>query len=958
MTNKKVLLIGWDAADWNSITPLMDQGKMPHLQGLVERGVMGNMATLYPALSPMLWTSIATGKRPFKHGIYGFSEPTPDGQGIRPVSNLSRRTRALWNMLHTQEMKSNIIGWWPSHPVEPINGVMISNMYHKQTGRLNRDEGPDAPARPITADEVVAKMKLNWPLPPNAIHPASLREPLANLRIHPQELTATAILPFLPKLAEIDQENDHRPETIAKTLCECSTVHAAATAVMQLEPWNLMAVYYDAIDHFGHGFMQYHPPRLPWINERDFEHYQNVMETAYCYHDMMLGTLLQLAGKETTIILVSDHGFHSDHNRPRQVANEAAGPAEEHAHYGIFVMAGPEIKQDERIYGASLLDVAPTLLHTLGLPIGEDMDGKVLINAFKTDRPVKTIPSWDLVEGEDGSHGQDFCQDPLSAKAALDQLVELGYIEKPDENISTAVEKTTLELEYNLARSYMDAGMYAYAAEILQQLRERFPNDTRFGIQRINCQLQLKQLDGIEAALCDLEKQKAENVEQARTAMESQFGPYKNADGQWDLSTASEEMKRSFKKLLLETQTIPYALNILRASLYVAQERHAEAKTEFEVALKKGAGHTVRQAAAENLVQLGDEMEALAFAQQVLQVDPKNARAYLTQAKIHYKRQNIDLAESLATQSISLLYHNPEGHLWLARAASRQGKIPRAVESLEIALQQAPYYTEAIEELLNIYTQYIKNPSEAKRLTKTLSEARNVIESMREGTFDTQSPRWIRPQALTSDHTPQPHFSSAPTAALEQSILIVSGLPRSGTSMMMQMLAAAGIPIVTDGKREADAANPNGYFEFTDTATLRRNNDWVSTVVGQAMKVVAPLLPALPLNQQLHYRLFFMERDLDEVLQSQQKMVSSVDSDQAARDLNKLKSNYQQQLALSKRFIHAHKIPACYINYHECIHHPQQTAEKINRFLDAKFDPHKMANAIVPTLYRNRKTHI
>ena len=78
-TKRKVLLVGWDAADWKVMTPLMEQGRMPNLAGLIERGVMGNLATLQPVLSPMLWTSIATGKRPFKHGILGFTEPTPDG---------------------------------------------------------------------------------------------------------------------------------------------------------------------------------------------------------------------------------------------------------------------------------------------------------------------------------------------------------------------------------------------------------------------------------------------------------------------------------------------------------------------------------------------------------------------------------------------------------------------------------------------------------------------------------------------------------------------------------------------------------------------------------------------------------------------------------------------------------------------------------------------------------------
>ena len=83
---KKVLLIGWDAADWKVIELLMEAGEMPNLQKLVDGGVMGNIATLQPALSPMLWTSIATGKRAYKHGIHGFSEPCPNNGAIRPLS--------------------------------------------------------------------------------------------------------------------------------------------------------------------------------------------------------------------------------------------------------------------------------------------------------------------------------------------------------------------------------------------------------------------------------------------------------------------------------------------------------------------------------------------------------------------------------------------------------------------------------------------------------------------------------------------------------------------------------------------------------------------------------------------------------------------------------------------------------------------------------------------------------
>ncbi len=83
---------------------------------------------------------------------------------------------------------------------------------------------------------------------------------------------------FLPKVGEIDQEKDGRPQTLAKIIADCTNIQSAATYLINNEPWDFMAVYYDAIDHFGHGFMQYHPPRQKWISRKDFELYRGVIE--------------------------------------------------------------------------------------------------------------------------------------------------------------------------------------------------------------------------------------------------------------------------------------------------------------------------------------------------------------------------------------------------------------------------------------------------------------------------------------------------------------------------------------------------------------------------------------------------------------------------------------------------------------------------------------------------------
>src|ERR1700686_4795819 len=117
----------------------------------------------------------------------------------------------------------------------------------------------------------------------------------------------------------------------------------------------------------------------------------------------MLGTLLERAGIDTTVILMSDHGFHPDHLRPASIPNIPAGPAIEHRDFGILAIRGPGIKKDELLHGSSVLDVAPTILAIYGLPVGEDMDGKVLSQAFVNTPRVAFVPSWEEIPGAEGA---------------------------------------------------------------------------------------------------------------------------------------------------------------------------------------------------------------------------------------------------------------------------------------------------------------------------------------------------------------------------------------------------------------------------------------------------------------------------------------------------------------------------------------------------------------------------
>ena len=139
------------------------------------------------------------------------------------------------------------------------------------------------------------------------------------------------------------------------------------------------------------------------------------------------------------------------------------------------------------------------MLTLCGLPVGEDMDGKPLRDAFETAPAVSTIPSWDAVPGNDARLTGDQQFDPITAKEAMDQLVALGYIEKLDDDREKAVAGTVRELRYNLAGSYMDAGRMADAAPILKELYQAEPEQYRFGVHLALCYRTLNQVAKLRA---------------------------------------------------------------------------------------------------------------------------------------------------------------------------------------------------------------------------------------------------------------------------------------------------------------------------------------------------------------------------------------------------------------------------------------------------------------------------
>lgn len=188
----------------------------------------------------------------------------------------------------------------------------------------------------------------------------------------------------------------------------------------------------------------------------------------------------------------------------------------------------------------------------------------------------------------------------------------------------------------------------------------------------------------------------------------------------------------------------------------------------------------------------------------------------------------------------------------------------------------------------------------------------------------------------------------------ERVVTVVSGLPRSGTSMMMKMLAAGGIPPLTDEIRAADGDNPKGYYEFERVKALDKGDKaWVPDARGRAVKVISALLKHLPDDET--YRVIFMRRDMPEILASQKKMLIRRGKDPDEVNEAELAAMFEVHLQGVLRWLDAQpNVQTLFVHYREMLSDPQPQAERVNDFLGGGLDVAAMTAVVDPALYRNR----
>ena len=423
------MLIGWDAADWNSIYPLLQQGKMPALAEFLSAGVHANLATLDPPISPMLWTSIATSTWSSAHGIHGFTEMHEGG--IRAVRGSSIQMPTYFDYLEKQGVPATSVAWWPSHPAKEstLGAMRISNLAVSEDLRWLQD----------------------------GVAPKEHHGLLSSLLLKPEEIPAAAMAQFFPDM-ELDSKDDV-VRSVLKITTHALNVQLLATFALDYGAGGHASIYFDALDHFKHLGMKYAPPQLDGVSDVDFARYQHIVESAYRLHDLCLGTLMDQLDPNGSALLISDHGFVSGKDRSIALPEHAGAPALEHNFHGVFAAKGPLFTDDLNWKGLNLLDVAPIVLAAHGLKAPKTMEGRVPV-------PFAGKQVFPLKPGEEQLRQEVFSADGQ----LLQSLVDLGYL---DENQLVSEEGRLQENRYYLARSLRAEKRLSEAWRVIEPLTDR-----------------------------------------------------------------------------------------------------------------------------------------------------------------------------------------------------------------------------------------------------------------------------------------------------------------------------------------------------------------------------------------------------------------------------------------------------------------------------------------------------
>ena len=546
------------------------------------------------------------------------------------------------------------------------------------------------------------------------------------------------------------------------------------------------------------------------------------------------------------------------------------------------------------------------------------MDGRPLLEAFESPPRVKTIPSWEKVAGECGMARPGQQLDKEQTNELMQQFAALGYIEDPSQDKKKAAESADIEAKYNVARTHLWKNRPDQAQPLLEDIVRRRPWEDRFLAQLAACYYQSGYLAQSERVLSAI----ADGSEPHTAGMTLLWARIKLARG--DFGGALEAL------LAAEAMSpqLP-AIYIQIGDTYARLLQWQNARVAYEKAIA---------------------------------LDEDNALAFQGLSTVHRRLGDNQQTVDCALRAVSLLHRLPLAHFNLGVALARSGENARGVIAFETALRFQPEMINAHRYLATMHRRDGGNRekaefhrSEVLRLSRGRGRRSAGAGSKREKLFDLpEIPKREERLATLLKERPDP---KPPTEKSGKTFVLVSGLPRSGTSLLMQLLEAGGMPVMTDDKRAADMDNLRGYYEWEAIKQIGKKPELLDddALHGRAIKCISMLLPMMPAKHD--YKVVFITRPIAEVVASQHAMTTRLGTKGANLDAEQLERGLRaHREEVRKWAAAAPHIEVLEIDYPTLVCDPEPTISKLVVFLGRERLPNEVAMAAVidPSLYRKR----
>jgi len=444
----RVIVLALDGVDPHAVDLLMSEGKLPNFAKMKTDGAYAPLLSQVPLLSPVVWTTVATGKTPDEHRIGHFVAINPKTSEQLPVTSQMRKSLALWNILSNEGRKVAVTGWWATWPAETVNGAVVSDhvAYH-----FLFDQGLEA-----KEDK------------PGLTYPPELKSEIAPLIVKPSDIDYDTVSGYLDiDRAELDKPFDFK-DPVAHfrwALAASESYKNIGLHLWKTENPDDLFVYIEGVDStshlFGHVFRN---EALAGELAEQKARYGRAVEQMYIHADEIVGEFIAAMDADTTLVVLSDHGFELGAvlDDPSMSRDFRRVSERYHRLRGILYMYGRDVVRGS-INDPSILDIAPTILALNGVPAAADMTGRILQASLETPAPER-VPTYE--KGTKTAETENAPEQSNVDKEVLEKLKSLGYLGT-----------TSPTGDVSLAMVLFEQKRYDEAAAAFEKLIEEKPDE-------------------------------------------------------------------------------------------------------------------------------------------------------------------------------------------------------------------------------------------------------------------------------------------------------------------------------------------------------------------------------------------------------------------------------------------------------------------------------------------------